>query len=66
MTFEEIFSPGLRHWKEFKDWQADKIVEAPAAGTGPVTVDLDQGLVVIEEETEDENQVVSQPEESAP
>ena len=49
MSWEEVFSPGLRHWKEYQDSLADKIVEAPAPGPGPVTVDLDKGIIQITE-----------------
>ncbi len=51
MSWEEIFSPGLRHWKEHQDLEADKITEAPAPGPGPdqTLVDLDEGVVWIVE-----------------
>ncbi len=49
MTFEEIFQPGMRHWKEYKDWQADKVAEAPAPGSGPgdARVDLDRATITL-------------------
>lgn|GEM_PF-1751609 len=49
MSWEEIFQPGLRHWKEYQDTLADKIVDAPAPGPGPddVTVDLDHCVVTL-------------------
>ena len=49
MSVVEIFQPGMRHWKEFQDWQADKVTEAPAPGPGPIHVDLDKGIIIIEE-----------------
>jgi len=49
LSVVEIFQPGMRHWKEFQDWQADRVTEAPAPGPGPVQVDLDKGIVIIEE-----------------
>ena len=48
-SFDEIFAPGIRHWKEYKDWQADKVLIVPAPGSGPVQVDLDKCVVVIED-----------------
>jgi len=47
VSWDEIFQPGLRHWREFKDLQDDKIVEAPAPGPGPMTVDLDNLIITI-------------------
>jgi hypothetical protein len=52
MSFEEIFSPGIRFWKEFQDEQETKRAEAPAPGPGPVTVDLDKGIITIEQPVE--------------
>ena len=54
MSWDEVFQPGLRHWKEFRDSQEDKILQVPAPGPGPVSVDLDKGVIVIEEESPDE------------
>ena len=51
--WEEIFSPGLRHWKEYQDSLDDKIVEVPAAGPGPESVDLDAGVITILADEED-------------
>jgi len=48
VSFEEIFQPGIRHWKEFQDWQEDRTAEAPVPGPGPVQVDLDKGIIIIE------------------
>jgi hypothetical protein len=52
MSFFEVFEPGLRHWREYKELEKVKLVDAPAPGPGPVTVDLDEGTVVFEEEAE--------------
>jgi len=51
MSLVEIFQPGMRHWKEFQDWQADKVTEASAPGPGPgiPKIDLDKGIIIIEE-----------------
>jgi len=58
MSFAEIFSPGLRHWKEFQDEQATKELQVPATGPGPgdVTVDLDKGVIVIPQTPPDESE----------
>jgi hypothetical protein len=47
MSFDEIFNPGLRHWREFQELQATKILIAPAPGPGPVRVDLDHEVVYV-------------------
>jgi hypothetical protein len=44
--FLEILNPGLRYWREERDFQKAKFVEACAPGPGPVTVDLDAGTIV--------------------
>ena len=46
--WDTIFQPGLRHWKEWQDWQEDEILEAPAPGPGPMEVDLDSGVIYIQ------------------
>lgn len=63
MSWEEIFQPGLKHWKEYQDSLADKIAEVPAPGPGPghVTVDLDKGTIVIEESAQVPRELSAQP-----
>jgi len=64
VSFDEIFNPGIRHWKEFQDWQEDKFGEAPAPGPGPepgpVRVDLDKEIITFEEPV-DSSQASSSP-----
>ena len=58
---EEIFQPGFRHWKEWQDRQRDKVAEAPIAGPGPIHVDLDNEVVIIEVEPEESDSQDSNP-----
>lgn len=46
MTFDEIFAPGMRHWREQKDFEADDSHHATAEGN-PFEDMLDEGIVVI-------------------
>lgn len=52
MSWLEVFQPGLRHWREYQESQADKIAEAPAPDGGPVSVDLDRLIVTIRQPLE--------------
>lgn len=52
MSWLEIFAPGMRHWREYQELQDDKILEAPAPGPGPMTVDLDNLIVTIHQPVE--------------
>jgi hypothetical protein len=54
--FDTIFSPGLRHWKEYKDQMATKKAEAPAPGPGPsdLVVDLGAGTILMPADVDDD------------
>ncbi|HEY8374343.1 MAG TPA: DUF6191 domain-containing protein [Pseudonocardiaceae bacterium] len=43
MTFGELFTPGLRHQREHRQWVEVHRREDPEAGAGPL--DLDSGVV---------------------
>lgn len=47
MSWEEIFQPGLRHWREFLDWQDDKILEEPAPGDKDHDISVDLANMTI-------------------
>ena len=52
MSFEEMFQPGMRHWREYQDRMRDRVQEAPAPGPGPMVVDLDKGIITINPEVD--------------
>lgn len=45
--FIELFSPGARHWREYRDAEKMLVVETKRAGDGPQPLDLDSGKVVL-------------------
>jgi hypothetical protein len=45
MSWEEIFQPGLRHWREQQESDRQKTIVVPAPGPGPIHVDLDAGVI---------------------
>jgi hypothetical protein len=51
VTFEEIFEPGLRHWREWREHQKMREVVTPAPGPGnePFDIDLDAGTATLRE-----------------
>jgi len=52
MSFETLFQPSLRHWREYIDMERMRINVKPALGPGPeggpVQVNLNTGDVVID------------------
>jgi hypothetical protein len=46
MSFEEIFAPGLRHWREQRDWEEDDSHHLTAEAD-PFEEMLESGTVVI-------------------
>ena len=52
MSFETIFEPGLRHWREYQEYQKDRVLTLPALDKGPrpgpIQIDVDAGQVVID------------------
>jgi len=52
MSFETLFQPSLRHWREYIDMERMRINVKPALGPGPeggpVEVNLKTGDVVID------------------
>ncbi|QIK71056.1 hypothetical protein G7070_00610 [Propioniciclava coleopterorum] len=48
MSFMEVFEPGLRHWREFKELQKVLVHRTDQAGSGRKPVDLESGRIVIE------------------
>lgn len=45
MSFFEIFSPGMRHWRQQQDLEKVLVVDQHKGGHGPKPLDLDSGTV---------------------
>ena len=53
LGLDGIFQPSLRHWREYIDTERMRVNVKPALGpgphTGPISIDLVTGAVVIDE-----------------
>lgn len=47
MSFLEVFDPGLRHWREYKELQKVLVHRTDQGGPGPQPVDLESGVIVV-------------------
>ena len=45
--FIELFAPGMRHWREYRDAEKMLVVETKKGGDGPQPLDLDSGHVIL-------------------
>lgn len=45
--FIELFAPGMRHWREYRDAEKMLIVTSKRGDDGPQPLDLDSGRVVL-------------------
>ena len=73
MSFEgidTIFNPGLRHWREYQDFQRARVLVIPALDKGPhpgrMRIDLDHGEVVIDPDAPPAPPTVAAPDGATP
>lgn len=47
MSFMEVFDPGMRHWREYKELQKVLVQRTDQGASGPEPVDLDSGVIIV-------------------
>ena len=47
MSFLEVFDPGLRHWREYKELQKVLVHRTDQGAAGPQPVDLESGVITV-------------------